>query len=513
MPLVIVGTPSGLDEAAARPPRRRRPRRRCRGSAPAGSAPAEQRRRSRSTASGSGSAAAARPAAGRRAGGGVEELVHRHVDEDRAAVRASRRRVNASSHAVERRRRRSGWCAASLETGAKIGGWSSSWRLPLPQRFCGARPPTTTIGEPANCAWAIALTPLVTPGPGGEHGEPGDPGQLAGRLGGERRGLLVAYVEEPHRRVGLDRAVVHREDVRAGEREHRLDAVRPRDGDGELAGVALDRAGRCVVGCRARSCTGHDGRSRGSWRPGGTPGWWRAARRRATSSRSERTCGRLGRRARAGGRARAGTPRRCRRRGSGSRSSYDARAPAVAASRAIHGSSTRSGTRLRRRTAIVARGQPVGLAVAEQPVDRQQQPVGDHVEEHGQLVAARCGDRARVAERVGAVGDGVRPALAGHEAAQVAARAAARSRAGRPTRGPCRRAAAAGALSRAMHSPRTSAEKLRRKTESVSALAEPDAEPGGHPVAEAGEQVVVDARGRPRWPASGRRCRRASPGR
>ena len=104
---------------------------------------------------------------------------------------------------------------ASLVTDATIGGWSSSWRLPLPQRFCGARPPTTTIGEPANCACAIALTPLVTPGPAVSTARPGHPGQLAGRLGGERRGLLVAHVEQPHRRLGLDRAVVHREDVGA----------------------------------------------------------------------------------------------------------------------------------------------------------------------------------------------------------------------------------------------------------------------------------------------------------
>ena len=62
---------------------------------------------------------------------------------------------------------------ASLEIDATIGGWSSSWRLPLPQRFCGARPPTTTIGEPANCAWAIALTPLVTPGPAVSTASPG----------------------------------------------------------------------------------------------------------------------------------------------------------------------------------------------------------------------------------------------------------------------------------------------------------------------------------------------------
>src|SRR6478752_2182632 len=66
-----------------------------------------------------------------------------------------------------------GMVRASLETGAKIGGWSSSCRAPVPQRPCGARPPTTTIGEPANCAWATALSPLVTPGPAVSTASPG----------------------------------------------------------------------------------------------------------------------------------------------------------------------------------------------------------------------------------------------------------------------------------------------------------------------------------------------------
>ena len=44
---------------------------------------------------------------------------------------------------------------------------------PLPQRLAGARPPTTTIGEPANCACAIAEIPLVTPGPAVRTASPG----------------------------------------------------------------------------------------------------------------------------------------------------------------------------------------------------------------------------------------------------------------------------------------------------------------------------------------------------
>ena len=62
---------------------------------------------------------------------------------------------------------------ALLVIEATIGGWSSSWRLPLPQRFCGARPPTTTMGDPANCAWAMALMPFVTPGPAVSTASPG----------------------------------------------------------------------------------------------------------------------------------------------------------------------------------------------------------------------------------------------------------------------------------------------------------------------------------------------------
>ena len=62
---------------------------------------------------------------------------------------------------------------ADLEIDAKIGGWSSSCRLPVPQRLFGARPPTTTSGEPAKLACATGLTPLVTPGPAVSTARPG----------------------------------------------------------------------------------------------------------------------------------------------------------------------------------------------------------------------------------------------------------------------------------------------------------------------------------------------------
>ena len=85
---------------------------------------------------------------------------------DEPAARKASSKPSATSAAV-------GIVRASLVIVETIGGWSSSWRLPLPQRFCGARPPTTTSGEPANCAWAIALTPLVTPGPAVSTASPG----------------------------------------------------------------------------------------------------------------------------------------------------------------------------------------------------------------------------------------------------------------------------------------------------------------------------------------------------
>ena len=214
---------------------------------------------------------------------------------------------------------------ASLETGAKIGGWSSSWRLPVPQRLAGARPPTTTIGEPPNRACATALRPLVTPGPAVSTASPGRAGELAGRLGGEGSGLLVPDVEDLHRRLGLHRPVVHREDVGAGEREHGAHPVGPRDRDGVLAGVAgelvagvlggASRASRRVVAGVGRGSLRHGRRLASSSARGPRDcryaGFDRRSSSTRASSRSERTAGRSGASA-AGGAAPAGTPGRCR---------------------------------------------------------------------------------------------------------------------------------------------------------------------------------------------------------
>ena len=63
--------------------------------------------------------------------------------------------------------------SADLVTGETNGRWSISWSEPEPQRISGARPPSTTSGERLNFAPAIALIPLVTPGPAVSAATPG----------------------------------------------------------------------------------------------------------------------------------------------------------------------------------------------------------------------------------------------------------------------------------------------------------------------------------------------------
>ena len=63
--------------------------------------------------------------------------------------------------------------AASLTTGRTNGTWSISCSEPWPQRNAGARPPSTIIGEWFCSAEAIALMPLVTPGPAVSAATPG----------------------------------------------------------------------------------------------------------------------------------------------------------------------------------------------------------------------------------------------------------------------------------------------------------------------------------------------------
>ena len=67
-----------------------------------------------------------------------------------------------------------------------------------PQRRCGARPPSTTSGEPLNMRRRHRRDAVGDARTGGEHGQAGPAGELGVGLGGERRRLLVAGVDDPH---------------------------------------------------------------------------------------------------------------------------------------------------------------------------------------------------------------------------------------------------------------------------------------------------------------------------
>ena len=81
--------------------------------------------------------------------------------------------------------------------------------------------------------------PVGHPGPGREDGQPRPPQQLGRGLGREHRRLLVADVDQPQRRVGLDRPVVQREHVPAGEGEQLLDPVAAGHGDSQRPAMPL----------------------------------------------------------------------------------------------------------------------------------------------------------------------------------------------------------------------------------------------------------------------------------
>ena len=148
---------------------------------------------------------------------------------------SSGKSTNAGRSAPRRRRaapRRSGpgsrrWCSAvraSLVTGATNGMWSISWSEPCPHRNAGARPPSTTIGEPFCSAEAIAAHAVGHARARGERGQTRLAGGLGPSLGGERGRLLVAHVDDVDALVAA--AVVDREQVPAREREQLRHAVR-----------------------------------------------------------------------------------------------------------------------------------------------------------------------------------------------------------------------------------------------------------------------------------------------
>ena len=98
--------------------------------------------------------------------------------------------------------------------------------------------------------------------------------KFARRLGGEHCGLLVSHIDDAHRWLGLDRGVVKREHVCAGECEQRRDPVlagcRERevatvsfeDLAAALAGAALSHGLSCVAGIEPRRQLRDDGKQR-----------------------------------------------------------------------------------------------------------------------------------------------------------------------------------------------------------------------------------------------------------
>ena len=125
-----------------------------------------------------------------------EDEVEREVEERRArcaARSATRERLVDQPGDLRRSRPRSRRASISGRTN---GTWSISCSEPWPQRIAGARPPSTSIGEWFCCAEAIALMPLVTPGPAVSARDAGLARDLRPALGGERGGRLVADVDD-----------------------------------------------------------------------------------------------------------------------------------------------------------------------------------------------------------------------------------------------------------------------------------------------------------------------------
>ena len=172
-----------------------------------------------------------RVAGGRRAErGAVEELVQRDVDERGSAVRRPGQRERLVHGGGDVRDRVGG--------GGRLGDRLEDRRMVelLQGAAAPARGGRASADDHERRSGEARLRDRADAvrdaGAGGQHREAGGPGQLADGLGREHGRGLVPHVDDRHRRFGVHRSVVHREDVRAGEREHRRDAVRAGDVEG-----------------------------------------------------------------------------------------------------------------------------------------------------------------------------------------------------------------------------------------------------------------------------------------
>ena len=137
---------------------------------------------------------------------------------------------------------------ALLVSGATNGTWSISWSEPWPQRNCGARPPSTTIGELFLCAEAIALMPLVTPGPAVSAQTPGS--RVTFAQPSAANAAADSWRTSIRSMPSVAAAVVDGEEMAAREREQLGHAVRLQAARDQQPAVRLLRLGLLVPsGC------------------------------------------------------------------------------------------------------------------------------------------------------------------------------------------------------------------------------------------------------------------------
>ena len=128
--------------------------------------------------------------------------------------------------------------AADFVIDCRIGTWSSSCSDPAPHRPCGARPPSTTTRRAVEPRRRHGRHAVGDPRPGGERGDARTAGQLGVGLGGERRRLLVAHVDDGDALVAG--GLVQRPDVTTVQREHDVHPEALHRRDRLLAGVPFD---------------------------------------------------------------------------------------------------------------------------------------------------------------------------------------------------------------------------------------------------------------------------------
>ena len=152
-----------------------------------------------------------------------EHVVQREVDERGPAVRRQRgrERLVDQPRDLRRRSRRRGELGQRPHERDVVDLLQRAL-APAQRRRAAAEHEHRRVVRPAPSA--IALIPLVTPGPGGQRAHARLARHLRPALGGERRRLLVAHVDDVDALVAA--AVVDREQVAAREREQLAHAVR-----------------------------------------------------------------------------------------------------------------------------------------------------------------------------------------------------------------------------------------------------------------------------------------------